>query len=51
MAVAQAASGNFYVVGRYSPPGNVGGQSAWGDGMYAQHLVDETESHLTYWLR
>jgi len=32
MAVAQAASGTFYAVGRYSPPGNAGGQSAWGDG-------------------
>ena len=31
MAVAQASSGTFYAVGRYSPPGNVGGQSAWGD--------------------
>lgn len=32
MAVAQGASGTFYAVGRYSPPGNAGGQSAWGDG-------------------
>ena len=32
MAVAQAASGTFYAVGRYSPAGNVQGQSAWGSG-------------------
>jgi hypothetical protein len=32
MAVSQAASGTFYVVGRYSPAGNVQGQSAWGSG-------------------
>jgi hypothetical protein len=32
MAVAQAQSGTFYAVGRYSPPGNVQGQSAWGTG-------------------
>jgi len=31
MAVAEAASKNFYVVGRYSPAGNVNGQSAWGN--------------------
>jgi hypothetical protein len=29
MAIAQAPSGTFYVVGRYSPPGNGQGQSAW----------------------
>jgi hypothetical protein len=32
MGIAQAASGTFYCVGRYSPPGNEQGQSAWGDG-------------------
>lgn len=32
MAVSQAASGTFYAVGRYSPAGNVQGQSAWGSG-------------------
>jgi hypothetical protein len=29
MAIAQAPSGNFYIVGRYSPPGNAQGQGAW----------------------
>jgi hypothetical protein len=30
MGVAQGSNGVFYVCGRYSPPGNVGGVSAWG---------------------
>jgi hypothetical protein len=45
MGAARSASGKVYVCGRYSPPGNVDGQPAWGPGGTAGQGVGNPQQH------